>query len=108
MNELTHIDKNGKIKMVDVTEKAVTRREAIAETRVALPKEVIDAIENDDIQTKKGSVIQTAVIAGIMAAKKTSELIPLCHPIALTNCNISIQISGNEMIIECTAVTDSK
>ena len=106
--ELTHLDKNGNVKMVDVSGKPVTRREAIARTIVDLPKEVVAAIDRDDIQTKKGSVIQTAVIAGIMAAKKTSDLIPLCHPIALTNCNISIQITGNEMIIECTAVTDSK
>jgi cyclic pyranopterin phosphate synthase len=108
MSELTHIDKNGNVKMVDVSEKSITRREAIARTIVSLPDAVVAAIDRDDIQTKKGSVIQIAIIAGIMAAKKTSDLIPLCHPIALTNCNISIRINNNEMIIDCITVTDSK
>jgi cyclic pyranopterin phosphate synthase len=108
MNELTHLDKSGNVRMVDVGDKQISRREAIAQSIVFLPPEVISVIENGDIHTKKGSVIQTAVIAGIMAAKKTSELIPLRHQIALTNCTISVLIEKNVMIIECTSVTDAK
>jgi cyclic pyranopterin phosphate synthase len=108
MNELTHLDKSGNVRMVDVSDKQISRREAIAQSIVFLPPEVISIIENGDIHTKKGSVIQTAVIAGIMAAKKTSELIPLCHQIPLTNCTISVRIEKNVMIIECTSVTDAK
>jgi len=63
----------------------------------------------DDIQTKKGSVFQTAIIAGIMAAKKTGELIPLCHPLGLENCHVSIQVENeNELHIECTASITAK
>jgi cyclic pyranopterin phosphate synthase len=69
---------------------------------------VYEQLTNGDIQTKKGSVFQTAIIAGIMAAKKTGELIPLCHPLGLDNCRIDIQILGNNLLIDCTATITSK
>lgn len=90
--------------MVDVTEKQVSHRTATARSIVSLPQEVLEHIAGGDLQTKKGSVFQTAIIAGIMAAKKTGDLIPLCHPLGLDNCNISININERqEVVIDCTA-----
>lgn len=82
MSKLTHIDGDGAAHMVDVGGKADTVREARAEGRIAMKLEVLEAIKANTM--KKGDVLATARIAGIMAAKKTSDLIPLCHPLALT------------------------
>ena len=84
--------------MVDVGHKAVTERTATARALVSLPEEVMRHFENDDIRSKKGPVFQTAIIAGIMGAKKTSELIPLCHPLSLDNCKIEISKTGTDQI----------
>ena len=94
--------------MVDVGNKSVTARTATARSIVVLPTEVLAQLVDGDIQTKKGSVFQVAIIAGIMAAKKTGELIPLCHPLALENCNISISLENDEVIIDCTASITAK
>ena len=87
--------------MVDVSDKAVTEREAVARSVVHLPDNVQRAIDGDEIQSKKGPVFATAIIAGVMAAKKTHELIPFCHPIGLENCDVSIHIDGSDAVIEC-------
>ncbi|WP_158993262.1 cyclic pyranopterin monophosphate synthase MoaC [Mucilaginibacter sp. L196] len=101
---LSHLDKNGRAMMVDVSEKTVTKRTATARSIVSLPDEVLAKLVDGDLQTKKGSVFQIAIIAGIMAAKKTGDLIPLCHPLGLDNCNIAINLNkDNEVIIDCTA-----
>ncbi len=105
---LSHLDDNGKATMVDVSEKQVTQRTATARSIVILPNEVLSQLVDGDIQTKKGSVFQVAIIAGIMAAKKTGELIPLCHPLALENCNINISLDNDEVIIDCTASITAK
>ena len=106
---LSHLDKNGRATMVDVGEKTVTKRTATARSIVSLPDEVLTQLVNGDLQTKKGSVFQIAVIAGIMAAKKTGDLIPLCHPLGLDNCNIAINLNeNNEVIIDCTASITAK
>ena len=95
--------------MVDVSEKRISYRTAIAQSIVFLPKEVLEQLTNGDIQTKKGSVFQTAIIAGIMAAKKTGELIPLCHPLGLDNCDIQIGLNEQqEVVIDCTASITAK
>ena len=95
--------------MVDVSEKEVTARTATARSLVCLDEEIIARLENDEIHTKKGPVFQTAILAGIMAAKKTSELIPLCHPIGLDKCTVDIQINEQkEVEIFCTAKIASK
>ena len=95
--------------MVDVSEKKVSHRTAKARSIVVLPDEVLKQLTDGDIQTKKGSVFQTAIIAGIMAAKKTGELIPLCHPLGLDNCKIDILISEQqEIIIDCTTNITAK
>ena len=95
--------------MVDVSVKQVTHRTATARSIVSLPAEVLEHLANDDIQTKKGSVFQTAIIAGIMAAKKTGDLIPLCHPLGLDNCKINIGFNEKqEVVIDCTASITAK
>ncbi len=87
--------------MVDVSEKAVTHREARARCIVHLPEKVREAVDGDEIQSKKGPVFATAIIAGVMASKKTHELIPFCHPLGLEKCDVSIEIEGGDVVIEC-------
>ncbi|MDQ2752468.1 MAG: cyclic pyranopterin monophosphate synthase MoaC [Bacteroidota bacterium] len=111
MNEvsLTHVDAGGNAAMVDVSEKRLTKRTATAQSIVVLGEEIIKLLKGKDIQTKKGPVFQTAIIAGTMAAKKTSELIPLCHPLALENCKVNIRVNTQEeVIVECTVSITSK
>jgi len=109
MNNFTHIDAKGHPAMVDVSEKQVSLRTATARSIVAMPTEVIAQFTDGDIQSKKGSVFQTAIIAGIMASKKTGELIPLCHPLGLDNCKIDIHINEqNEVVIDCTTSITAK
>ncbi|TXB62032.1 cyclic pyranopterin monophosphate synthase MoaC [Phaeodactylibacter luteus] len=104
MSSFTHLDAKGNPNMVDVGEKAVTRRSARARAIVALGQEIMDQLEAGDIRTAKGPVFQTAVLAGIMASKKTGELIPLCHPLGLDNCNVDIHVNeAREVVIDCTA-----
>jgi cyclic pyranopterin phosphate synthase len=106
---LSHIDNNGKPAMVDVTEKAISYRTATARSIVSLPAEVLTHLIDGDLRSKKGPVFQTAIIAGIMAAKKTGDLIPLCHPLGLDNCNISISINERqEVVIDCTVSITAK
>lgn len=106
---LTHLDDQDNPKMVDVGDKPVTRRTATAQSMVVLPAEIIALIHQGELQTKKGSVFQVAVIAGIMAAKKTGELIPLCHPLGLDNCDVTISLNGEqEIVINCTASITAK
>jgi len=105
----SHLDERGQPNMVDVGGKSVSRRTAVARSIVSLPAEVLEQLTNSDIQTKKGSVFQTAIIAGIMAAKKTGDLIPLCHPLGLDNCSISIHLNEQqEVVIDCTATITAK
>lgn len=105
----SHLDDKGQATMVDVSEKQVSRRSATALSVVSLPDEVLSQLTNGDIQTKKGSVFQTAIIAGIMAAKKTGDLIPLCHPLGLDNCQINIHLNEQqEVVIDCTATITAR
>jgi cyclic pyranopterin monophosphate synthase len=95
--------------MVDIHEKKPTLRTATARSIVVLPKEVLASMENGNFQTKKGSVFQTAIIAGIMAAKKTGELIPLCHPLGLETCDIDMELnSEHELVINCHTAIEAK
>ena len=87
--------------MVDVSGKTASTREAHARSVVHLPREVVAELDGDDIATKKGPVFSTAIIAGVMAAKKTHELIPFCHPLGLEKCNIEIAVDGDSAIIDC-------
>ncbi len=101
MAELSHVDEKNRPSMVDVGGKAVTTREAHARSIMVLPQEVLAALDGDEIQSKKGPVFATAIIAGVMAAKKTHELIPFCHPLGLDNCDVAIAIDGNRAVIDC-------
>ncbi|MGY3690043.1 cyclic pyranopterin phosphate synthase [Bradyrhizobium sp. USDA 3240] len=94
---LTHIDAKGEARMVDVSAKPATERTAVAEGRVLMSKATLALIESG--QAKKGDVLATARIAGIMAAKRTSELIPLCHPLALTK--VTIDIATDDKLPGC-------
>lgn len=101
MAKLSHIDDSNRPTMVDVGDKSATDRSATARSAVRLPAEVLAALDGDEIASKKGPVFATAIIAGVMAAKKTHELIPFCHPLGLDGCKITIAVEGNEAIIEC-------
>lgn len=99
---LSHINEKNEPGIVDVSHKSVTLRTAHARTIVVLPDIVMAELDGDEIATKKGPVFQTAIIAGTMGAKKTSDLIPLCHPIGLEDCKISIEVhKPNEVWIDC-------
>ncbi|WP_161888063.1 cyclic pyranopterin monophosphate synthase MoaC [Pontibacter russatus] len=109
MSEFSHLDEKGKAMMVDVGGKQVTQRTATARCTVVLPREVLEKLNEGDIQTKKGSVFQIATIAGIMGAKKTGDLIPLCHPLGLDNCQIELHLNEQqELVIDCTASITAK
>lgn len=106
---LTHLDENDQPRMVDVADKKISKRTAVATSKVLLPEAVIRVFDGKDIPTKKGPVFQTAVIAGIMAAKKTHELIPMCHPIGLEKCKVDIQLQEkNEVVIVCEVSLEHK
>jgi cyclic pyranopterin phosphate synthase len=99
---LTHVDAANRPTMVDVGDKAVTTRTAAARAIVVFPEDAL-VRSGEVLRTKKGPVFDTAIIAGVMAAKRTHELIPFCHPLALEDCRISIEWSGeNEVVIECS------
>jgi len=100
---LTHVDSKGRARMVDVTDKAVTQRSATARGRVTCSAEAIQRIADDQIA--KGSVLDTARLAGIMGAKRTAELIPLCHPLALRHVDVDLRLDTSPpgVLIEATA-----
>ncbi len=111
MTDLTHIDDQGRVRMVDVTAKAATDRRACAQAVVAMSKETFELIQ--DHKVKKGNVLETARIAGVMAAKKTSDLIPMCHPLKLTHVQVdffpdavshTIRIEASARILDQTGV----
>lgn len=101
MSKLSHVDKENRPTMVDVSDKLVSDREAHAQSVLVLPDDVLQQVSDDEIQTSKGPVFATAIIAGVMAAKKTHELIPFCHPIGLDSCKITIVLRGNKAVIDC-------
>ena len=95
--------------MVDVTEKKVTTRTAVAQTIMILGEDVIQSLKDNNFSTKKGPVFQTAIVAGNMAVKKTSELIPLCHPLAIGKVQIDIDLNDkDEVVIECMVKVEGK
>ena len=109
MPGLTHLNKDNQPAIVDVSGKKIAHRKATAQAMITLPEQVLEALQKDDFTTKKGAVFQTAIIAGIMAAKKTGELIPLCHPLGLDHCDIHIKVNDQqEIVIHCTASIEAK
>jgi len=105
----SHLDSSGNPSMVNVGQKQAGDRLARARATVVLGEEIMNQLENEDIHTKKGPVFQTAIIAGVMAAKKTGELIPLCHPLGMDNCQVDIHVNAaREVVIDCTASIHAK
>lgn len=100
MADLTHLDADGAAHMVDVSAKADTAREAVAEGRISMSANALDAIRAGN--AKKGDVLGTARIAGIMAAKKTSELIPLCHPLMLARISLDFVLEPTSILARAT------
>ena len=100
-NKLTHFDNSGNARMVDVSEKKETARVAIAVSRIKVSKETLELIEAGKIG--KGDVLGVARVAGIMASKQTSNLIPMCHPLMITSCNVDFDINKEESYIGITA-----
>jgi cyclic pyranopterin phosphate synthase len=99
---LSHLDERNRPTMVDVGAKAVTAREAIAEARVLLPRNVAAELRRSGHRTRKGPVFDTAIVSGVMAAKRTHELIPFCHPLGIEHCSIEIEDRrGGEILIRC-------
>ncbi len=106
---LSHISKDNQPKMVGVGHKEVSYRTARATSKVSLPNALIETLEDGDLPSPKGPVFQTAIIAGTMACKKTSELIPFCHPLSIEDCKITISVNGNnEAVIECFVAVHHK
>jgi cyclic pyranopterin monophosphate synthase len=106
MSDLTHLDAEGRVAMVDTTGKAQTARRAVASARVLMSPETVAALRAG--QTPKGDPLETARIAGIMAAKRTSELIPLCHPLPLTHADVRAELRDDGVYLEAEATTTAQ
>src|SRR5258708_12257323 len=103
MSKLTHIDEHGQARMVDTSEKATTARRAIASARVLMSPETVAAIR--DSRAPKGDPLEAARLAGIMAAKRTAELIPLCHPLPLTHVDVRAELQDGGVYLEAEVTT---
>tara|TARA_B100000780_G_C20958309_1_gene382389 strand:+ start:314 stop:790 length:477 start_codon:yes stop_codon:yes gene_type:complete len=109
MNKFSHLNKNNQPKMVNVSGKETTKRTAIAKASMFLGTEIISHFKDDELTTKKGPVFQTAIIAGIQAVKKTSELIPMCHPLMINGVDIDINILDDESLeVYCKVIIEGK
>jgi cyclic pyranopterin monophosphate synthase len=106
--KFSHTTASGQPQMVDVSDKAVTKRIAKAQAIVVLGNEIVALIKDEELTTKKGPVFQTAIIAGVMASKKTSDLIPMCHPLSLEDCKIKISVRGDQVVVDSEVTVTSK
>lgn len=105
---LTHVDSDARPTMVDVGDKTVTKRTATAESRVQFPKAAAETLRRQNFSSSKGPVFHTAIIAGTLAAKRTHELIPFCHPLGIENCKIQIEMQDDNAVIRCTVSVHHK
>lgn len=108
MTKFSHVDNNNRPCMVDVSEKIETVRFAHARSLVWLPEKVREHFIDGEIQSKKGPVFQTAIIAGTMALKKTAETIPFCHQLNIESSSITLELKGEEVVIDCKVKTCGK
>ena len=109
MSNFSHLNENNNPKMVNVSDKKITKRTAIAKATMFLGKEIITHFNNDELITKKGPVFQTAIIAGIQGVKKTSEIIPMCHPLLINGVDININIINSEHVeVLCEVIIEGK
>jgi cyclic pyranopterin monophosphate synthase len=104
MNELSHVDDSGDVRMVDVGAKPMSRRRAVARGRVAMASETAETLR----RLPKGDALVTAQLAGIMAAKRTAELIPLCHPLPLGHIDVRLEVDDTGVAIEAVAETTAQ
>lgn len=104
----THLDSDQRPTMVDVSDKVATKRSATAEARVRFPSAVAAALRASGLRSPKGPVFDTAIVAGVLGAKRTHELIPFCHPLGLENCRIGIELEGDSAIVRCTVSVTHK
>jgi cyclic pyranopterin monophosphate synthase len=104
----THLDSERHPTMVDVGDKTPSKRTAVAEARVRFPASVATALRENGLRSAKGPVFDTAIVAGVMGAKRTHELIPFCHALGLENCRITIDLDGDTAVIRCTASVHHK
>ena len=106
--EFTHFDEQGNARMVDVSGKEITHRVAVAEGTISVSREAMDAIKGNKV--KKGDVLTVSQVAGIMGTKRTPDLIPMCHPLSLTNAELTFEVDDEACTIKaiCRAVTDGK
>ena len=104
----THLDANLHPTMVDVGDKRPTKRTATAEARVRFPPAVAAALRDSGLRSAKGPIFDTAIVAGVMGAKRTHELIPFCHPLGIENCRITIDLDGDAAVIRCTVSVHHK
>ena len=109
MSSFSHLNEKNNPKMVNVSDKKITKRTAIAKATMFLGEEIISHFNNDELITKKGSVFQTAIIAGIQGVKKTSEIIPMCHPLLINGVDIDIHVINSEHIeVLCEVIIEGK
>jgi cyclic pyranopterin phosphate synthase len=94
--------------MVDVSDKTATKRTAVAEARVHFPSSVAAALRGSGLRSSKGPIFDTAIVAGVMGAKRTHELIPFCHPLGIESCLIGIELEGDSAVIRCTVSVHHK
>jgi cyclic pyranopterin monophosphate synthase len=104
----SHLDADQRPAMVDVSGKTATKRTATAESRVQFPPAVAAALRANGMQSAKGPVFDTAIVAGVMGAKRTHELIPFCHPLGIENCRLTIELVGDCALIRCTVTVHHK
>src|SRR6202795_4236192 len=104
----SHLDAEQRPTMVDVSEKAAGKRTETAEARVRFPKDVAASLRESGLRSAKGPIFDTAIVAGVMAAKRTHELIPFCHPLGIENCRITIDLDGDTAVIRCTVSVHHK
>jgi cyclic pyranopterin phosphate synthase len=104
----THLDAEAHPTMVDVSGKTATARSAVAESRVVFPAAVAAALRENGLRSAKGPIFDTAIIAGVMAAKRTHELIPFCHPLGIENCRVAIEMDGDAALIRCQVTVHHK
>jgi cyclic pyranopterin phosphate synthase len=106
--DFTHLNAQGQAAMVDVSHKALTVRKATAQASIFMPAAILERIVGTEIVGPKGPVIQTAILAGTMAAKKTSDLIPLCHPLPLSQIAFTSHWNEDRLRLECTVTVEGK
>ena len=109
MSNFSNLNENNNPKMVNVSDKKITKRTAIAKATMFMGEEIISYFNNDELITKKGPVFQTAIIAGIQGVKKTSEIIPMCHPLLINGVDINIHVINSEHIeVLCEVIIEGK